>query len=76
MKQLGRKGLMFDRLITPTLKVAGSNPVGRTKRKSFEPQGFQSFFLFVPIERKLSEIAKSAQKKRTTFMPYRPQKEG
>ena len=31
MKQLRRKGCPFDRLITPTLKVAGSNPVGRTK---------------------------------------------
>ena len=31
MKQLRRKGSPFDRLITPTLKVAGSNPVGRTK---------------------------------------------
>ena len=31
MKQLHRKGSAFNRLITPTLKVAGSNPVGRTK---------------------------------------------
>jgi len=31
MKRLRRKGFAFDRLITPTLKVAGSNPVGRTK---------------------------------------------
>ena len=31
IKRLGRKGFAFDRLITPTLKIAGSNPVGRTK---------------------------------------------
>ena len=31
MKRLRRKGSPFDRLITPTLKAACSNPVGRTK---------------------------------------------
>ena len=31
LKRLCCKGFAFDRLITPTLKVAGSNPVGRTK---------------------------------------------
>ena len=31
LKRLRRKSFTFDRLITPTLKVAGSNPVGRTK---------------------------------------------
>ena len=31
MKRLRPNGFPFDCLITPTLKVAGSNPVGRTK---------------------------------------------
>jgi hypothetical protein len=30
-KPLGHNGFPFDRLMTPTLKAAGSNPVGRTK---------------------------------------------
>ena len=30
-KPLGPNGFLFDRLMTPTLKAAGSNPVGRTK---------------------------------------------
>ena len=32
MKRLGRKCFAFERLITPTLKAAGSNPVGRTPK--------------------------------------------
>ena len=32
-KPLGPNGFLFDRLMTPTLKVAGSNPVGRTKNR-------------------------------------------
>ena len=32
IKPLRRKGFRFDGLITPTLKAAGSNPVGRTKK--------------------------------------------
>ena len=31
LKPLRPNGFPFDGLITPTLKVAGSNPVGRTK---------------------------------------------
>ena len=31
-KPLRRKAFRFDGLITPTLKAAGSNPVGRTKK--------------------------------------------
>lgn len=30
-KLLAPNGFPFDRLMTPTLKAAGSNPVGRTK---------------------------------------------
>ena len=47
-KPLRRKAFLLDGLITPTLKAAGSNPVGRTKtgntRQSFA--GFTSSFLF------------------------------
>ena len=32
-KPLACNGLPFDRLMTPTLKAAGSNPVGRTKNR-------------------------------------------
>ena len=32
LKPLGHQGFSVDGLITPTLKAAGSNPVGRTKR--------------------------------------------
>lgn len=31
LKPLRSNGFPFDGLITPTLKAAGSNPVGRTK---------------------------------------------
>ena len=31
LKSLGHQGFSVDGLITPTLKAAGSNPVGRTK---------------------------------------------
>ena len=31
LKPLGHQGFSVDGLITPTLKAAGSNPVGRTK---------------------------------------------
>ena len=31
IKPLRRKAFRFDGLITPTLKAAGSNPVGRTR---------------------------------------------
>ena len=31
LKPLRHNGFSFDRLMTPTLKAAGSNPVGRTK---------------------------------------------
>ena len=34
MKPLRRNVFPFDRLITPTLKVAGSNPVGRTTKRA------------------------------------------
>ena len=45
LKPLGHQRSSLDGLITPTLKAAGSNPVGRTKQKSFETQRFQSFFV-------------------------------
>ena len=34
LKPLRFNGFSFDGLITPTLKAAGSNPVGRTKKIS------------------------------------------
>ena len=36
-KPLGPNGFLFDRLMTPTLKAAGSNPVGRTIERISEP---------------------------------------
>ena len=33
LKPLGHQGSSVDGLITPTLKAAGSNPVGRTKNR-------------------------------------------
>ena len=33
LKSLRLSNFPFDGLITPTLKAAGSNPVGRTKKK-------------------------------------------
>ena len=33
-KPLAPNGFPFDRLMTPTLKVAGSNPVGRTRKET------------------------------------------
>ena len=44
LEPLGHQRSSVDGLITPTLKAAGSNPVGRTKQKSFETIEFQSFF--------------------------------
>jgi len=43
MKQLRRKGLTFDHLITPTLKVAGSNPIGRTTKNPLNRNGLMGF---------------------------------
>ena len=36
-KPLRRSGFRLDGLITPTLKAAGSNPVGRTIERISEP---------------------------------------
>ena len=54
IKALRRRAFRLDGLITPTLKAAGSNPVGHTK-KALKPQWFQGFlilryFLFVSNE--------------------------
>ena len=50
-KPLRRKAFLLDGLITPTLKAAGSNPVGRTKtgnsRQSFA--GLTSSSLFFTV---------------------------
>ena len=44
LKPLRHNGFSFDGLITPTLKAAGSNPVGRT-RKTASIAGCLPFFL-------------------------------
>ena len=43
MKQLHRKDFAFDRLITPTLKGAGSNPIGRTTKNPLNRNGLMGF---------------------------------
>ena len=43
LKPLGHQGFSVDGLITPTLKAAGSNPVGRTKN-SRKLNIYESFF--------------------------------
>ena len=50
LKPLRHNGFPFDSLITPTLKAAGSNPVGRTKmcrqkRCTVEMPRFRAAFL-------------------------------
>ena len=42
LKPLGHQGSSVDGLITPTLKAAGSNPVGRTKN-SVKSSDFTEF---------------------------------
>ena len=47
LEPLGHQRSSVDGLITPTLKAAGSNPVGRTKKGRFHEKS--SFFIFQAI---------------------------
>lgn len=47
LKPLRHNGFSFDGLITPTLKAAGSNPVGRTKMN--DPTRFEQIVVTVHV---------------------------
>ena len=46
LKSLRLSDFLFDGLITPTLKAAGSNPVGRTKIEKSESVAYRRWVRF------------------------------